>query len=200
MIYLCRHGQCKFNILRELRSISPNGLTSLGVKQSHALARFLQHRQVGSVISSPERRAIETASIISQRIKVIHDIDDNLRERNYGNFEGMNLETLKSLRTSMGHRYIDVALDWENVNGVESTAEVYERVRSLLHSISETETVALVTHAGVIFSLLTQLFNFGNNRMATIRIANGGFVKIEKRLSSFTLHELGYPELDSYLV
>jgi broad specificity phosphatase PhoE len=111
-----------------------------------------------------------------------------LTERDYGKFEGTQLEALKSLRNGLGHKYLDVTLDWEKGQGVESPSDVFERIRVFISSIKNVDNVALITHAGVIFSVLDSVFNFGINCSATIKITNGGFVRIEK-MTLLTLHE-----------
>jgi phosphoserine phosphatase len=194
MIYLCRHGESEFNLRRELRAVSGDSLTPVGRKQAHALGFLLQQRGVSRVISSPEKRAIETGEIISEYLKSPVEIDYELRERDYGKYEGIHLEALKSLRTELGHKYLDVTLDWEAGQGVELINEVFRRVNSLIYSIKSFESVTLISHAGVIFSILNSLFNFGIDRKATVKIANGAFVRIDNDHSHWTLYEIGHPK------
>ncbi len=92
-IVWARHGQNVANLTRTLSFRSYDGdLTELGRRQASELARALAARQagrVGRVVSSPLRRARQTADIVASalRLEVTGELDD-LREVNVGDLDG----------------------------------------------------------------------------------------------------------------
>ena len=69
---LVRHGQSKFNELftktRKDPGIEDPSITSLGKEQIKGATRILNGRRITRLVSSPYRRALETASIISNKL------------------------------------------------------------------------------------------------------------------------------------
>jgi len=66
-LYFVRHGESEANILRVISNRGYRyGLTVRGQQQAVTLAQHLQHVPISSIFSSPLRRAVETADILSR--------------------------------------------------------------------------------------------------------------------------------------
>lgn len=84
---LLRHGQTVFNQHFSGRRIDPGvpdpGLTDIGREQAVAAADALVDRGVVRIVASPYMRAIETATIVANRLRldVQIEIDADVRER-----------------------------------------------------------------------------------------------------------------------
>ena len=73
-LYLIRHAQSLNNALPEEQRVEDPGLTELGLQQADCLGKWIGTLALTKVITSPFRRALETA-------KRIHT-DSNSREGN----------------------------------------------------------------------------------------------------------------------
>jgi len=91
-IFLVRHGTTNLNE-RGVFSSNPNsdGLNEKGKEETLAISCFLKDMEL-ELISSPIKRAIETAEIISmgRRIRV----DDRLKEIHFGDWEGKEVKEI----------------------------------------------------------------------------------------------------------
>jgi glucosyl-3-phosphoglycerate phosphatase len=83
MIFI-RHGQSEFNVVYGETRIDPGiedpAITALGVAQARTAAGFLADQGVQRLITSPYRRALETASIIARALEVPISVNPIVRE------------------------------------------------------------------------------------------------------------------------
>lgn len=94
--WLIRHGETEW--AREGRHTSRTNvrLTDLGRSQAVAVGRKLAGTSFASVLSSPLSRALETAHIAGFGDHV--EVDDNLREWDYGADEGLTTSDIRADR------------------------------------------------------------------------------------------------------
>lgn len=82
---LIRHGQSHFNVVygetRQDPGIRDPGLTPLGREQARAAAEKLAAHGISRLVSSPYRRALETAEIIGRAVDLPVTVDVLVRER-----------------------------------------------------------------------------------------------------------------------
>ena len=103
--------------------------------------------KIDRIISSDLSRAKETAEIINKKVGAEITYDKRLREVNYGDFEGIQID-----------KFTDK--DWEIFNETpekikgESRQQVYDRVKSFIDEIKDDENVLVVTHGGSLRMML----------------------------------------------
>lgn len=146
---MIRHGPTAWNAEKRLQGRTDVPLSDEG-------REFVSGWQIPSAVhecrwvSSPLRRATETAKLLSARDP---EIEPRLMEMNYGDWEGSRLQ---DLRTSLGNvmaeneaRGLDFCPD-----GGEKPRQVQERLVSWLHDVATrgSPTVA-VSHHGVLRAL-----------------------------------------------
>ncbi|GMA34359.1 histidine phosphatase family protein [Demequina litorisediminis] len=93
-VFLVRHGQTQWNVEGLLQGSSDIPLTALGRRQAESAAAALVGR-VGDnpiIVASPLERARHTAHALADRLRVDVVVDDRLRERAYGVWEGVTPE------------------------------------------------------------------------------------------------------------
>ena len=91
-ICLIRHGETDWNALGKLQGRTDIPLNETGKKQAKETGAFLKGSDWDVIITSPLRRAKETAEIINQYLGLeIIEMEDFI-ERNYGDAEGMPFE------------------------------------------------------------------------------------------------------------
>ncbi len=94
-IILIRHGETAWNAERRLQGHIDIPLNAEGEQQARALGASLQHTPLAAIISSDLQRAQQTAQAVAAWHKrQIHavQIDQDLRERCFGAFEGLQYD------------------------------------------------------------------------------------------------------------
>ena len=91
MIAFVRHGQTAVNRDGRLQGRLDAELSDLGRSQANALAAYFAGQSVTRVISSPLRRARDTAAVIAGRHGATVEIDERLIELDYGEWDGVAL-------------------------------------------------------------------------------------------------------------
>ena len=84
MLYLLRHGQTAANRSGLLQGHVDFDLTELGKLQAKAAADALRDRDVQHLVSSPLRRAVQTAEIVSASLGLAVELESRLIEMDYG--------------------------------------------------------------------------------------------------------------------
>ena len=87
-LYLSRHGENRANLEGVLsHRVVDHPLTDRGRRQAAALAEWLAQRGTSAVYSSPLKRAMETASVVSERVGAPVFTREGLREVNVGSLD-----------------------------------------------------------------------------------------------------------------
>jgi broad specificity phosphatase PhoE len=91
-IYAIRHGQTDLNSEGRIQGRkSDPSLNKLGRKQAREIAETLSSKGIDLIITSPMKRAMETAEIIAEHLKIGKDkiiSGARLYERDFGDYEG----------------------------------------------------------------------------------------------------------------
>ena len=91
MLYIIRHGQTATNKKKLLQGRSDMSLNDKGFEQAESARELFDSLGIefDKVYTSPLKRAVETASVVSGGADI--EIDDRLIEMDYGPYEGMDL-------------------------------------------------------------------------------------------------------------
>lgn len=148
--YLVRHG------LKE-KAVGDVSITSSGIKQAEATAHHLSKELITAIISSPLRRAKETAEYISVRTNTLVKVDDRLRERvNWGDLPDQTFDEFVDMwdRCTREPDYIPPIGD--------SARQACERMSSLLGELGKEypsgSNIVIVTHGGLITDYLANTY------------------------------------------
>lgn len=87
-VLLVRHARTALNAQGRLRGHLDPDLDDVGRAEAQALAEALAPWQPGRVVSSPLRRAVQTATAIGRRVGVPVIIEPGLIDRDYGRWAG----------------------------------------------------------------------------------------------------------------
>lgn len=166
--YLVRHGQDDETIRG---GWSNHPLTEEGIRQAEILAEDVSSLTVGAIYSSDLCRAMQTAQLLADKLRLPVLPLPQFREVNNGDLAGMK----NSLALERYPGLFWNQLDWEKCypNG-ESPKQFYERIRTAWAAFSEeilsrNENVVLVTHSGVIHVILSILENRSYSNRETHR-------------------------------
>ncbi len=131
-------------------------LAEEGRKQAELLAERLLREQVDAIWSSNLIRAVETADIMNEKLNVPREIRESLREISFGDMEGLSDEVIADRYEDFLRARLKMEQDMAYPGG-ESAADVLSRVLPVMKEILNMnyDTVAVVTHGGVIRSLVS---------------------------------------------
>src|SRR3954467_15333441 len=87
--YFLRHGQTKWNAEGRFQGHTDIPLNDIGLSQAHAAAAILARCPVDLIVASPLIRARTTAEIVAAQLGKPLFMDDELKERHFGAFEGL---------------------------------------------------------------------------------------------------------------
>ena len=129
-VYLLRHGQTALNAAGALRGHLDPELDQRGVDQVKHLGDVLGRLSLRFVVSSPLRRAVETAAAVADRAGVPVETDKRFIDRDYGEWAGCRpselVERFGSVDSAPGVEPIDLVLKRAR-SGLEDFAD---RVRA----------------------------------------------------------------------
>jgi broad specificity phosphatase PhoE len=134
-------------------------LSETGLAQADGLAKWLSGQAESSlptvVISSPYRRAADTASRALAQTDLTPQFDERLRERDLGVFDGLTGVGIRARHPDEAERRKKVGKFYYQPPSGESWSDVVLRVRSLLDDLRygyDGTRVWLFTHQAVIMS------------------------------------------------
>jgi broad specificity phosphatase PhoE len=161
--YLVRHGETAENTQMRYLGTSDRPLTDHGKRQSRILAGALSQIPVRIVVSSPLRRAADTAARIGEACGMELRLDSRLAEGSFGSWEGMTRAEVLGLGPEDAARLAR----WESDSscsppGGESIESVQNRILALVEELAgeyRFESVVLVSHVGPIKALLAAVLD-----------------------------------------
>jgi len=161
-LLVIRHGETEWNIEERFQGHGDSPLTNAGRAQARALAQRMKDISFDILVSSDLGRAMETATIIAEQTGHAIVRDSRLRERNFGDLEGLTYQTIKEQHAPVLAQLDANDPDYVIPNG-ESLRQHYQRNVAWFEERIEKKpgvTVALVVHGGVLdslFRLIAQL-------------------------------------------
>jgi broad specificity phosphatase PhoE len=154
-LYLIRHAESEANKSRILASTLPYALTAAGKADADLIAGEIKELvNIDRIISSPLKRARETADSFEKVYNLKMEIDERISEQDLGIYKGMSYDEVKDLPL-----YVTDPLkrwDWIPEGKGESYSMVAHRITSFfkdLENSRDTENILIVTHA-VAFRLI----------------------------------------------
>ncbi len=112
-LIIVRHGQTEWSKTGQYTSRTDIPLTDYGVKQMRSTGRVLigygstnliKPAELKLIICSPRKRALQTKDLLleglpeSQKLSIKTEIDEDIREWEYGDYEGLLTEEIKERR------------------------------------------------------------------------------------------------------
>jgi len=94
-LWIVRHGETEWSASGRHTGTTDLALTEAGERQARALAPMLADIHPKLVLSSPRRRARETAELAGLRID---EVTEDLAEWNYGAYEGRTTDDIRAER------------------------------------------------------------------------------------------------------
>ena len=87
-VLMTRHGQTDWNVEKRVQGKADIELNETGIEQAKITSEKLKNEKIDVIISSPLKRAKQTAEIINQTLNCPIIYEDGISERDFGEFEG----------------------------------------------------------------------------------------------------------------
>ena len=152
-LLIIRHGQSEADLINVYEGRADFELTELGHKQAKQMSEFVKnHYNISKIYSSPLKRAVQTANHLSEKTGAKIFLDDRLMEFDNGLIAGLKKEMADIKYPAVLNLSVN-----ESVYGQESLMDFRLRADCFLtefvKEIDKKETVAIITHGGMINQL-----------------------------------------------
>lgn len=179
IVYLIRHGETEWNKLGKFQGSTDIALSEDGIKQAYLAAKVLKGK-FDHIYTSPLSRAKQTADIIGEASKVTAQIESEIKEINFGLWEGLTFEEIKE-------RYPKEFISWRNpLEGYLMSDDISIRnagiragnaIRRLVEE-HQGQRIALVAHGGILKAGLIDLFEWDMTMYYKIFLGNTSITKL----------------------
>lgn len=184
--YLIRHGETDWNKLQKIQGHTDIPLNDMGLLQAQRVAKRLSSYAIHHICSSDLTRAKQTAEAIAKyhpNRSIAHFPE--LRERNFGQWEGHEMERIKRLNPEVQ----DVGSLVEKY-GIERLEDMQERAVKKLTELANAHPekhMAIVSHGGLINALLHKISE-GEYGTGKTKLANTSFNHISYENGQWIIH------------
>jgi probable phosphoglycerate mutase len=152
-LWLVRHGDTEWSISRQHTGVTDLPLVGDGERQAVALGALLGDRAFSRVLTSPLRRARDTASLAGHPEAEVTNL---LREVDYGEYEGLTTAQIRERAPGWD-------LFTDGCPGGESPAQIAARMDRLLAFVREGESegdILLFGHGHCLRALTARYLGF----------------------------------------
>ncbi len=194
--YLVRHGQTVWNGENRLQGHSDIELNAVGLEQARRVGAFFAARRASgerltALYASPLKRSTQTAQAIVESTGLTLRQDPALAESHLGSWEGLTPEEIDA-------KFDGAYQQWHRqpsqvtIPGAEPLEAFTQRVRDAFERIRTTQngregSVVIVTHGGVIASLLADWLNSDyDDILRRVVLSNASVSAIEWPLRSLS--------------
>lgn len=157
IIYFVRHGETEWNKKRIVQGHKDSPLTPKGRINAERLGRILRDKNIEIIYSSDLGRCVQTSKIINRGLKVKMIKVKELRERNFGDFNGRPDRKVREK--------LDLNSPDEKAPNGESFNEQKKRVVSFIKKLfaKKFKKILLVIHDGTARAILSEYYNTNFN-------------------------------------
>ncbi len=162
-LLMLRHGQTEHSAQRRYSGRAALPLTELGQRQAAAAAARLAHTNgVAAVVSSPLRRARQTAQPVADALGVPLTVHDGLIETDFGVWEGLTFAEARERDPDLHTRWLtDTSVAPPGGESMDAVHRRVRRVRDQLISEHGAATLIVVSHVTPIKALLRMALDAG---------------------------------------
>ena len=154
--YFLRHGETDWNVEGRFQGHSDIPRNASGLAQAHAAAQVIATCPVDLIVASPLIRALKTAAIVAEAIGKPLRIDSELKERPFGDYEGLVVNDVKrKLGMPLHQRLVQLP---DNAEQWPQTGVRTVRVLSRWLDAHPDATILFVSHSGLIDWLHERIF------------------------------------------
>lgn len=173
-VIMVRHGQTAWNLAQKYQGHSDIELSEAGIRQAELVAARLANEPIQAAFASDLGRAYQTAKTIAKNHKLpVHKVAE-LREINFGIWEGLTYDQIYSGWPELIEQLYQKP-DEIQIPGGETFRELKQRAAGCLQRLvaeHEDSTILLVSHGGTIRTLLCAALDIHLNHIWQIKQDN----------------------------
>jgi len=193
LVYLIRHGETQWNVEDRVQGNSDSPLSPRGQTQIQRLAERLHAEGLAQLYTSDLPRAYATAAAIAQRGSLPLVVHRDLREIHLGEWEGRTPEEINRHYAGAFDRW-RAAPSAIKIPGSEPLPQFRSRTWQVMETIlrhTPAGPIAVVTHGGVIASLLARLLDADFDLLLPrLRLDNGGVSVVDFNHGFHVIHAI----------
>lgn len=176
-LLLIRHGETEWNRAGRYQGHSDIELSATGIWQAERLRDCLDGQRIDAVYSSDLKRALRIAKIIASEHGLVVIPCKELREINFGKFEGMTFNEIQRHYSGWGGVSSNA-----NIPGGESLNQLASRIELFVSNVSKysaKETILIVAHGGSLQVLVCLLLGIGIEHWWQIHLDSASLTIVE---------------------
>ncbi len=181
-LFLARHGQTVWHAENRYAGVSDVDLTDVGRTQAAELAEWAAQHRPDVVVSSPVRRARETATGAAAAIGRELQIESRLAEMSFGRAEGKTMSELRELDPHMVKRFVADPVRAHFPGGEDPAGAAERGSAALIHLAQQHhgQTLLVVAHNTLLRLSLCRLIgvDVGRYRRLFPKFDNGCLTEI----------------------
>jgi len=180
-VFLVRHGETEWNRLGKFQGCQDIDLSKEGIVQAEHLSKRLNDN-FDYIYTSPLKRAMQTAYIIAANKKIEPMVINELREINFGEWEGLSLEEISYKFPREFNKWRNDKLEAPMCGGDLSIEKASTRAKNAIKEIvskHKEKNILIVAHGGIIKAGLIGLFDWNMTMYHKIKLGNTAICKID---------------------
>lgn len=180
-IYLARHGESEWNILSKVQGQKDVPLTDKGIVQANSLGNRLIHEEIDKIYASDLIRAYETANIIGKINNVEVVPMKELREINFGIWEGLTNSEIKTRYQKEFNLWMRTP-EKLHLTNAESLKELQLRAMRGINNIvrdNSIDNVLIVSHSATLKTIILGLLGIDISYFKNLSLNNVSLSMIE---------------------
>jgi probable phosphoglycerate mutase len=180
ILNLVRHGETEWNALGKFQGCKDINLSKEGFLQADSLRKRFENK-FDYIYTSPLKRAMQTAEIISESSTIKPIIEPELREINFGDWEGL---TIKEIEANFPEKFTEWRKDELNApmcGGDLSIKKASTRAKEAIFEIVKKHkggNIIIVAHGGIIKAGLIGIFDWKMTMYHKMLLGNTAICKI----------------------
>lgn len=179
MIALLRHAETAVQHAGRFVGSTDLPLAPEGRRKAALLASGIASTRPSRLVCSPLLRARQTAEPLGEALGIVPEIDPDLREIDFGRWEGMTFEAIREADPEAVARWTRFEPDFAFPDG-ESIERFLARIRRAAKRLAEGDgpSVLAVTHGGVIRAMICHLLGLSPRRYVSFDVRPATLTKI----------------------
>lgn len=174
VVHLVRHGRTAWNAQRRVMGRLDEGVEPVARRDAEAVADALAAEDVVAIVSSPLRRALQTAGPLANRVGIEPRLDERVSELRVGRWEGLTED-------GISERWPEEWRQWRNephtlaLEGRETLHELNARVAAVLDELacsSDDGAAVVYTHDAVVRAAVAWALRTGPEVYRHVEVAN----------------------------
>lgn len=193
-LYLLRHGETDWNQKSIFQGQTDIDLNESGQNDARKAVEIFKDIKINQIYSSDLKRAQNTALMISENKNLEIQIDKQLREISFGDWEGLKFKEIKNQFPKMITDWQQDPLHYSPPAG-EKLIDFKKRIVNFFKKMiqkNKGDKILVVTHGGVIKVYLTAILAIDPQNFWQFQIDNGSLTEIKFYDEDIILSKLNF--------